>query len=59
MGNIAATTTNYCKKGDIVGVKGRIQQTHSTIELIAEKVTFLSSHTPTQDTQDNMSKGEI
>lgn len=49
---IAASTTEYCHKGDIVGVKGRIQTSSYedekgnkvyTTEVIAEKVTFLSS----------------
>ena len=49
---IATTTKEYCHKGDIVGIKGRIQvtevnETENTIkyitEVIAEKVTFLSS----------------
>lgn len=39
----ATNTAEYCKKGDIVGVKGRIQTVDGNIELIAEKVTFLSS----------------
>lgn len=33
----------YCKKGSIIGVKGRIETTNKKIELIAEKITFLSS----------------
>ena len=49
---IAASTTEYCHKGDIVGIKGRIQTSSYedekgnkvyTTEVIAEKVTFLSS----------------
>lgn len=49
---IAENTTEYCKKGDLVGVKGRIQsrtieveEDHpkKIIEVVAEKVTFLSS----------------
>lgn len=49
---IAASTTEYCKQGDIVGVKGRLQVTSYedknnekkyNTEVIAEKVTFLSS----------------
>jgi len=49
---IASNTTEYCHKGDIVGVKGRIQtgsyddkdgNKKYTTEVIAEKVTFLSS----------------
>jgi single-strand DNA-binding protein len=50
---IANNTSEYCEKGDIVGVKGRIQtrivdkegQKENVMEIIAEKVTFLSSHT--------------
>jgi single-strand DNA-binding protein len=50
--NIAATTVKYCNKGDIVGVKGRIQSRivekddnkKYLTEVIAEKVTFLSSN---------------
>ena len=49
--NVAENTAEYCNKGDIVGVKGRIQsriveegdKKENTIEIIAEKVTFLSS----------------
>ena len=44
---IAETTAEYCKKGDLVGVKGRIQTTNVddkiVMEVVAEKVTFLSS----------------
>lgn len=48
---VAENTAEYCKKGDLVGIKGRIQ-TRSyeqnddlkyVTEIIAEKVTFLSS----------------
>lgn len=52
-GAVAENTLNYCKKGDIIGVKGRVQSTtvekyHTKIyqlEIIGEKVTFLSSKT--------------
>lgn len=40
---IAETATEYCKKGDLVGIKGRLQCTDSKLEVIAEKVSFLSS----------------
>ena len=51
--SVAKSTVEYCKKGDIVGVKGRIQsrveeQEDKTrkyfIDIIAERVTFLSSN---------------
>ncbi len=48
---IAENTTEYCKKGDLIGVKGRVQtrvfetedekRKHVT-EVVAEKITFLS-----------------
>lgn len=50
--SIATNTSEYCNKGDIVGIKGRIQSTvqenengekTTKMEIIAEKVTFLSS----------------
>ena len=50
---VAESTVEYCKKGDLVGVKGRIQtrnvelddETHKQfVEVVAEKVTFLSSN---------------
>ena len=40
---IATHTVEYCLKGDLIGVKGRIQTREDKIELIAEKVTFLST----------------
>lgn len=42
-GNISDSACEYCKKGDLIGVKGRIQTREDKIELIAEKVTFLST----------------
>lgn len=45
---IIENVQNYCKKGDIVGVKGRVESVinsdnERTMRLVAEKVTFLSS----------------
>ena len=50
--NIAENTKEYCKKGDIVGIKGRVQsriiekdgKKEYLSEIVAEKVTFLSSN---------------
>lgn len=42
-GNVAENTAEWCNKGDLVGIKGRLQTTDGKVELIAEKVTFLSS----------------
>lgn len=49
--NIAENTTLYCHKGDIVGLKGRLQsrtlekkdKKETIMEVIGEKVTFLTS----------------
>ena len=49
---IAENTSEYCNKGDIVGVKGRVQskmveleegKKENKLEIICEKITFLSS----------------
>lgn len=40
---IASNTAEYCNKGDLIGVKGRVQGNDGKIEIIAKKVTFLSS----------------
>lgn len=50
--NIAANTSEYCSKGDIVGIKGRIQsrvienddKKEYANDIVCEKITFLSSH---------------
>ena len=51
--SIASNTSEYCKKGAIVGVKGRVQsrtienegKKENIMDIICEKITFLSSHT--------------
>lgn len=49
---VAESTSEYCKQGDIVGVKGRVQShmiededgnSYKKMEVIADKITFLSS----------------
>ena len=44
---IAENTAEYCTKGDLVGIKGRIQteivEDKKITRIIAEKVTFLAS----------------
>lgn len=42
-GGIAETTLDYCKKGDMIGVKGRLMMEHGDLVIMAEKVSFLSS----------------
>lgn len=40
---IAENAKEYCHKGDVIGTRGRIQVNDNKIQIIAEKVTFLSS----------------
>lgn len=48
---VAESTAEYCKRGDLVGVKGRLESGSYDVEegkkyyteVVAEKVTFLSS----------------
>lgn len=42
-GDMAKTCYNYYKKGDIVGVKGMLESKGNKINVIANKITFLSS----------------
>ena len=41
--SVAENTCEYCHKGDMIGVKGRLKSTDNTLELVAEKVTFLAT----------------
>ncbi len=57
---VAENTCEYCKKGDVVGVKGRLQTSNYEskdgkkylMEVIAEKITFLSSKKPSEEEQE-------
>ena len=49
---IASNTSEYCHRGDVIGIKGRLQTSsydddkgtkHYITEVVAERVTFLSS----------------
>lgn len=45
--NIANSAKDYCKEGDLIGIKGRLQtrkeEEKNIVEIVAEKVTFLST----------------
>lgn len=51
---VATNVNEYCKVGDLVGIKGRMAsnvyekdgQKHYTMDIIGEKVTFLTSTKP-------------
>lgn len=42
-GKIEKNTKEWAKKGDTIGIKGRLQTENDTLYVIAEKVTVLSS----------------
>lgn len=42
-GSIATNVKEYCKKGDLVGVKGRLTTKKNNIIIIADKISFLAS----------------
>lgn len=55
---IAKNTVQYVQKGDLLGVKGRLQTRNieldsetkrNSVEVVAEKVTFLSGHKTKED----------
>lgn len=45
---VAENTAEYCKKGDVVGIRGRLQcdsseEGKTKLNVVAEKITFLST----------------
>ncbi len=63
--NIAENTSEYCGKGDIVGIKGRVQtrqvendegEKKTLKEIIAERVTFLSNSKEKEESKKETSK---
>lgn len=40
---MAKNTVEYCKKGDLVGIKGKVVVKDGTMYISGEKLTFLSS----------------
>lgn len=42
-GTIATNVVEYCKKDDLIAIRGRIARINEPMQIIADKVTFLSS----------------
>ena len=58
--SVAESTSEYCKTGDMIGVKGRVQsrivelpdgQKRRKTEIVAERVTFLTSNSSKRDNE--------
>ena len=47
-GNMAQNVAEYCKVGDLLGVKGKLETADSRMFIVADKISFLS----TRKTQD-------
>lgn len=43
MEHVEKNTKEWTKKGDIIGIRGRLQEEEGTLYVMAEKVAFLSS----------------
>lgn len=62
---VASNTCEYCRSGDVIGVKGRLQtskyedenkKTHYIMDVIAERVTFLSTNKKHDEVNEKSSK---
>ena len=42
--DVAENTAEYCNKGDLVGVKGRLECLNGNMQLVAEGISFLSNN---------------
>ena len=42
-GNIDENIREYCRKGDLIGINGNIACLDNNLELVAERLSFLSS----------------
>lgn len=58
--SVAESTSEYCKTGDMIGVKGRVQsrivespdgQRRRKTEIVAERVTFLTTNSSRRDNE--------
>jgi len=65
--SVASTTTEYCHIGDVIGVKGRLQtskyedenkKVHYITDVVAERVTFLSTNKKHDEVKDENSSKE-
>lgn len=41
--NVAESTKYYCKNGDIIGIKGRLQKDNEKMIVVADRLTFLTT----------------
>ncbi len=56
-GQMLKNTIEYIKKGDLIGVKGRLQEENGQLIVIADKISFLTSNR--KEEEDNSSSSYI
>ena len=51
---VAESTVEYCKQGDVIGVKGRLARlSGNDLQVVAEKISFLSSRPKDYDEEND------
>ena len=50
---IATQASGYCQKGDLVGLKGRIECLNEGFVVVVDKISFLSSRTSEEGENNN------
>ena len=54
VGQLAESTVEYCKQGDVIGVKGRLARlSGNDLQVVAEKISFLSSRPKDYDKEND------
>lgn len=54
VGQVAESTVEYCKQGDVIGVKARLARlSGSDLQVVAEKISFLSSRPKDYDKEND------
>ncbi len=54
VGQVAESTVEYCKQGDVIGVKGRLARlSGNDLQVVAEKISFLSSRPKDYDKEND------
>ena len=54
VGQLAETTVEYCRQGDVIGVKGRLARlSGNDLQVVAEKISFLSSRPKNYDEEND------
>ena len=59
-GSMLENAKEYLKNGDLIGIKGRLEQqtTDSRLLVVAEKLTFLSSKRENEETKEEQNESE-